>query len=77
MPARAGFDPRAGIALWQKMGAVSKGQPLPFLSTHPSGSQRIENMNKNMHLVLPVYARAKGLDPNKLPAYHTVALPRT
>ncbi len=77
LAARAGFDPRAGIALWQKMGAVSKGQPLPFLSTHPSGSQRIENMNKNMHLVLPVYARAKGLDPNKLPAYHTVALPRS
>jgi Zn-dependent protease with chaperone function len=77
LAARAGFDPRAGIALWQKMGAVSKGAPLPFLSTHPSGSRRIEDMNKNMHLVLPVYARAKGLDPNNLPPYHTIALPRT
>lgn len=77
LAARAGFDPRAGIALWTKMSAVNKSQPLPFLSTHPSGSQRIEDMSKNMHLVLPVYARAKGLDPNKLPAYRSLALPKS
>jgi len=77
LAARAGYDPRAGIALWQKMGAVNKSQPLPFLSTHPSGSKRIDDMNKNMYLVLPVYARAKGLDPNALPAYHSRALPRS
>ncbi|MTV41112.1 M48 family metallopeptidase [Duganella radicis] len=77
LAARAGFDPRAGIALWQKMSAVNKAQPLPFLSTHPSGNQRIEDMNKNMHLVLPVFARAKGLDPNKLPPYRSLALPKS
>ncbi|ELX12476.1 peptidase M48 [Janthinobacterium sp. HH01] len=77
LAARAGYDPRAGVALWQKMGAVNKNQPLPFLSTHPSGSKRIDDMNKNMHLVLPVYARAKGLNPNALPAYHSLALPRS
>ena len=77
LAARAGFDPRAGIALWQKMGAVNKNQPLSFLSTHPSGQDRIEKMNKNMHLVLPVFAKAKGLDANQLPAYHSLALPRT
>jgi len=77
LAARAGFDPRAGIALWQKMSAVNKNQPLPFLSTHPSGSQRIEDMNKNMYLVLPVFARAKGLDPNKLPPYRSIALPKS
>jgi predicted Zn-dependent protease len=77
LAARAGFDPRAGIALWTKMSAMNKNQPLPFLSTHPSGNQRIEDMSKNMHLVLPVYARAKGLDPNKLPAYRSLALPKS
>jgi predicted Zn-dependent protease len=77
LASRAGFDPRAGIALWEKMSAVNKSQPISFLSTHPSGKDRISEMNKNMHLVLPVYARAKGLDPNKLPAYHSLALPRT
>lgn len=76
LAARAGYDPRAGIALWEKMGAASQGQgqPLPFLSTHPSGDSRIAEMNKNMALVLPVYARAKGLNPNALPAYRTSAV---
>jgi predicted Zn-dependent protease len=77
LAARAGFDPRAGIALWQKMSAINKNQPISFLSTHPAGKDRIKEMNANMHLVLPVYARAKGLDPNKLPAYHSIALPRS
>jgi len=77
LAARAGYDPRAGIALWQKMSAVNKSQPLPFLSTHPSGSKRIEDMNKNLYLVLPVYARAKGLNPDALPPYHSLALPRS
>ena len=77
LAARAGFDPRAGVALWQKMSAVNKSQPLPFLSTHPSGSKRIDDMNANMHLVLPVFARVKGLDPNNLPPYHSLALPRS
>jgi predicted Zn-dependent protease len=77
LAARAGFDPRAGIALWQKMGAVNKNQPLPFLSTHPAGKDRINEMNQHMHLVLPVFARAKGLNPDKLPAYHSLALPRS
>ena len=41
------------------------------------GKDRIANMNKNMPLVLPVYARAKGLDPNNLPKYHSLALPKS
>lgn len=77
LAARAGFDPRAGVALWQKMGAINKSQPISFLSTHPTGKDRIANMNKNMPLVLPVFARAKGLDPNNLPKYHSLALPRS
>lgn len=77
LAARAGFDPRAGIALWEKMGAVNKNQPISFLSTHPAGKDRIKEMNANMHLVLPVFARAKGLDANKLPAYRSIALPKS
>ncbi|MBV7538013.1 M48 family metallopeptidase [Duganella sp. sic0402] len=77
LAARAGFDPRAGIALWEKMSAINKNQPISFLSTHPTGKDRIKEMNEHMHLVLPVYARAKGLDPNKLPVYRSLALPRS
>jgi predicted Zn-dependent protease len=77
LAARAGFDPRAGIALWQKMGAVNSRAPIEFLSTHPSGETRIAEMNKNMPLVLPVYARTRGTTVAKLPPYRTTPLPRT
>jgi predicted Zn-dependent protease len=75
LAARAGYDPRAGVALWTKMAAVNKSQPISFLSTHPTGKDRIKNMNDHMNLVLPVFARAKGLDPDKLPPYRSLALP--
>ncbi|WP_426341309.1 M48 family metallopeptidase [Pseudoduganella sp. S-14] len=77
LAARAGYDPRAGIALWQKMGAVNAQQPMEFLSTHPSGNSRIQDMQKQMPLVLPVYARVRGLDLNKLPPYQTSPLPKS
>ncbi len=77
LAARAGFDPRAGVALWQKMGAVHAQQPMEFLSTHPSGNSRIQDMQKQMPLVLPVYARVRGLDVNRLPPYETSPLPQS
>ncbi|GGB91500.1 M48 family metallopeptidase [Pseudoduganella buxea] len=77
LAARAGFDPRAGIALWQKMGAVNARAPIEFLSTHPSGDTRISEMNKSMPLVLPVYARTRGTTVGALPAYRTTPLPKS
>jgi len=74
LAARAGFDPRAGVALWEKMGQVNQAAPLPFLSTHPTGAKRIEDMNRAMPQVLPVFARVRGLDPDNLPVYHSLAL---
>jgi len=77
LAARAGYDPRAGIALWQKMAAVNSQAPMEFLSTHPSGDSRIQDMQRQMPLVLPVYARMRGLDVNKLPPYQTTPLPKS
>ena len=57
--ARAGYDPRAGITLWQKMSAASKGAPPQWLSTHPSGSTRIAEMERNLSKVMPLYERAR------------------
>ena len=59
LAARAGFDPRAGITLWQKMGAQNKGAPPQWLNTHPSGKNRIAEMEKNLPKVLPLYEQAK------------------
>lgn len=58
LAARAGYDPRAGVSLWQKMAAASKGAPPQFLSTHPSGSTRISDIQANLGRVMPLYERA-------------------
>ncbi len=73
LAARAGFDPRAGIVLWQKMGALNKSAPPAFLSTHPSGADRIEIMQNHMGKVLPLYARSKGVGVAQLPPYRSNA----
>jgi predicted Zn-dependent protease len=67
--ARAGFDPRAGAALWQKMGALNKGAPPAWLSTHPGGTERIKQINDHMNVLLPLYARAKATTVAQLPPY--------
>ncbi len=69
--ARAGYDPRAGIALWQKMGMVSKNATPQWFSTHPAGNSRIAEMQKHMSSVMPLYARAKGMQPDSLPPYQS------
>jgi Zn-dependent protease with chaperone function len=69
LAARAGFDPRAGVALWRKMAALNQRAPLELLSTHPGGAERIDEIERNMGLLLPLYARARGTSADKLPAY--------
>ena len=45
MSARAGYDPRAGVTLWQKMMASSGGKSPPkMLSTHPTNADRIKDI---------------------------------
>ena len=57
--ARAGYDPHAAITLWKKMEKASSGGPPEFLSTHPSGSTRIEDLEKNVPRVMPLYTDAR------------------
>ena len=55
--ARAGYDPRAALKLWNKMAAAEQsGQP-KFLSTHPAPKDRIKAIEKNLPRVLPLYAQ--------------------
>ncbi|HZW13725.1 MAG TPA: M48 family metallopeptidase [Noviherbaspirillum sp.] len=69
--ARAGYDPRAGIALWQKMGSLSRNAMPQWLSTHPAGKSRIAEMQRHMPSVMPLYAKAKGVQPTALPPYQS------
>jgi predicted Zn-dependent protease len=70
--ARAGYDPRAGLALWNKMAALNeRGAPPPLLSDHPGGAERMRQIGAHMNVLLPLYARAKGVPVDRLPPYRT------
>jgi predicted Zn-dependent protease len=56
LAARAGYNPRAAISVWQKMNKAADGKgTFEFLSTHPSGDTRIEQLTELMPAVEPLY----------------------
>ena len=61
LAARGGYNPQASVSLWEKMGQAGGGAGGPsFLSTHPSGPQRIQQLQANVPKVQGLYQRAKG-----------------
>jgi len=61
LAARAGYDPRAAVTLWRKMGALAAGNAPPeFLSTHPSAANRAADLQKIAQRVMPLYLQAKA-----------------
>lgn len=65
--ARAGFDPRESVALWQNMSAATGDKsPAEFLSTHPSSEKRIDSLVSQFGTALVLYneAQANGVNPN-------------
>ena len=60
LAARAGFDPRAGITLWQKMTSANQGgKPPAFLSSHPADATRVQQIRNILPKVIPLYDAAK------------------
>lgn len=55
LAAKAGYDPRAAVTLWQKMGEVGGAGPPEWLSTHPSPATREENLQKLIPEMMPYY----------------------
>jgi predicted Zn-dependent protease len=60
LAARAGYDPRAAITLWEKMQKSGGGQPPQFLSTHPSHATRIADLRTYAARVMPLYEQARA-----------------
>lgn len=59
LAARAGFNPDASISLWQKMERVAGGNGGPaFLSTHPTGPDRMRRLEENVPRVRGLYQQA-------------------
>lgn len=63
--ARAGFDPRAAVNLWQNMIAAGGSRPPQWLSTHPDPRARIGELQRRAEALVPTYqqARAAGRSP--------------
>jgi Zn-dependent protease with chaperone function len=59
LAARSGYQPRASVTLWQKMAANSGGSNASFLSTHPSGPDRIRELESNVPRVQGLYEQAR------------------
>jgi predicted Zn-dependent protease len=58
--AGAGYDPRAGATFWRKMAAQGGAKPPEFLSTHPSDSTRIANLQALAPQYVPLYQQSKA-----------------
>jgi predicted Zn-dependent protease len=61
LAARAGYNPQAAIALWQKMEKLAGGsQPPKWLSTHPPSGDRVADLQNQIAKVMPLYQQAKA-----------------
>lgn len=59
--AKAGYDPRAALRIWERAAARSKDPKLfAFLSSHPTDRQRAEALRKLMPQALAEYERARA-----------------
>jgi predicted Zn-dependent protease len=58
LAARAGYDPRAAVNLWEKMQKLGGSQPPQMLSTHPSNESRIADLKVYSEKVVPLYQQA-------------------
>jgi len=57
LAARAGYDPRAAVTLWQKMGQAGGGDLPKFLSTHPPSADRQKDLTDYAARVMPLYSK--------------------
>lgn len=59
LAARAAYQPHASVTLWEKMSKASGGGGIGFLSTHPTGPDRIQTLEANVPKVIKLYEQAK------------------
>ena len=62
LAARAGYDPRAGVSLWQKMVlADQEEQQRPeFLDIHPADASRVQQIQALLPKVTPLYQQGQA-----------------
>jgi metalloendopeptidase OMA1, mitochondrial len=68
--AKAGYDPREAIALWDRMAANTQ-RPPEFLSTHPDPTTRARDLEKQLSDVMPLYEQSEKQSPRDLSSAST------
>ncbi|MEM8884887.1 MAG: M48 family metallopeptidase [Planctomycetota bacterium] len=69
LAAKAGYDPEAGIRVWENMAKLSEGKRPPvLLSTHPDPLERAADMREWMAEAKRYYEQSPKKDNRKLPA---------
>ncbi|MCA7973998.1 M48 family metallopeptidase, partial [Burkholderia sp. AU39826] len=75
--ARAGFDPRAAITLWDKLAAATRANKATgFIYTHPYGAARRQDLLNRLPDLMPLYAKATGKRVESLPDYAGISAQR-
>ncbi|WP_416268576.1 M48 family metallopeptidase [Burkholderia cepacia] len=75
--ARAGFDPRAAITLWDKLAAATRANKATgFIYTHPYSTARRQDLLNRLPDLMPLYAKAIGKRVDSLPDYAGISAQR-
>lgn len=72
--ARAGYDPRAAISLWERLAAIHQAKPLTYVKIHPFIERRIDEVKIRISDLLPLYAKALGKTVETLEPYKSSAI---
>ncbi|BBO60493.1 hypothetical protein MPB2EB_1637 [Mycoavidus sp. B2-EB] len=67
--ARAGYDPRAAISLWDRVAVIDRAKPLEYAKIHPFIGRRVEELSMRISDLLPLYAKALGKTVETLAPY--------
>lgn len=60
LAAKAGYDPRAAITLWDKMGKLGGAKVPEFVSTHPSSDTRKKELSALVPEMMPYYQQKQA-----------------
>ena len=75
--ARAGFDPRAAITLWDKLAAATRANKTSgFIYMHPYSAARRQDLLNRLPDLMPLYAKATGKRVDTLPDYAGISAQR-
>lgn len=75
--ARAGFDPRAAITLWDKLAAATRANKTSgFIYMHPYSAARRQDLLNRLPDLMPLYAKATAKRIDTLPDYAGISAQR-